>query len=98
MLRRISESEAFSLLEKAAAFGRRCPKAGEQDLTSTLTGALARAGKIRIDVYPHNWRVVTILEGPQAGKATAPPPNKDWRPYLTIGRHGSIHNRRNWGT
>jgi hypothetical protein len=44
----------------------------------------ARSGKIRIDVYPHNWRVVTIMTGPQAGKSTAPAPNKNWRPYLTI--------------
>lgn len=61
---RITEAEAFAMLEQAAAGGERCPKTGENGLTSTLTGDLARAGRIRIDVYPHNFRVVTIMEGP----------------------------------
>ena len=39
-------------------------------MTSQITSGLARGGKIRIDVYPHNWRVVTILMGPYAGKET----------------------------
>lgn len=80
----ISLAEAFAMLEGAAASGARCPITGTNGLTSTLTATLARSGQIRIDVYPHNYRVITILTGPQAGKATAPPPNKNWRPYLTI--------------
>ena len=80
----ITLAEAFAALEQAAASGARCPITGTNGLTSNLTGALARSGKIRIDVYPHNWRVVTIVSGPHAGKSTAPPKNKDWRPYLTI--------------
>lgn len=80
----IGETEAFAMLEAAAASGARCPKSGTDGLTSQLTAGLARAGKIRIDVYPHNWRVVTILTGPHAGKTTEPAPNKAWRPYLTI--------------
>jgi hypothetical protein len=81
---KISEAEAFATLEGAAASGARCPITGTGGLTSQLTGNLARAGKIRIDVYPHNWRVVTIMTGPHAGKSTAPAPNKHWKPYLTI--------------
>ena len=80
----ISADEAFAKLEATALVGGRCPLAGTDGLTSQLTAALARAGRIRIDVYPHNWRVITITEGPNAGKATAPPPNPAWRPYLTI--------------
>lgn len=80
----ITAAEAFAMLERAAVNGCRCPVSRTDGLTSQLTTALARAGQIRIDVYPHNFRVVTILTGPNAGKSTAPPPNKNWRPYLTI--------------
>lgn len=80
----ITPAQAFAMLEQAAVTGARCPVSGADGLTSQLTGALARSGQIRIDVYPHNFRVVTILTGPHAGKATAPPPNKHWKPYLTI--------------
>jgi hypothetical protein len=80
----ITAAEAFAMLERAAVNGCRCPVSRTDGLTSQLTGNLARAGQIRIDVYPHNWRVVTILTGPNAGRATAPPPNKNWRPCLTI--------------
>lgn len=81
---RPTEAEAFAMFERAAASGARCPKSGVDGLTSQIASGLARSGKIRIDVYPHNWRVVTILTGPQAGKTTAPAPNPKWRPYLTI--------------
>lgn len=80
----ITLAEAFAMLEQAAVSGARCPESRTNGLTSQLTGQLARAGQIRIDVYPHNYRVVTIMTGPHAGKTTAPPPNKSWRPYLTI--------------
>lgn len=80
----VTIAEAFAILEGAAASGARCPITGTNGLTSNLTGALARSGQIRIDVYPHNFRVVTIMTGPNAGKSTAPPPNTKWRPYLTI--------------
>lgn len=80
----ITPKQAFDMLEEAAIAGARCPVSRVNGLTSHLTGDLARSGKIRIDVYPHNYRVVTILVGPNAGRATAPPPNKTWRPYLTI--------------
>src|SRR5260370_1497468 len=80
----ITLAEAFEQLEKAAVAGARCPITGTNGLTSNLTGALARSGQIRIDVYPQNYRVVTIMTGPHAAKATPPPPNRSWRPYLTI--------------
>ncbi len=80
----ITEAEAFAMLERAALAGERCPVSRTNGLTSHLTGNLARSGQIKIDVYPHNWRVITIMAGPHSGKATAPPPNKKWKPYLTI--------------
>jgi len=45
---KISEAEAFAMLEGAAASGARCPITGTGGLTSQLTAGLARAGKIRI--------------------------------------------------
>lgn len=80
----ITEGEAFAMIERAAVSGERCPQSRVNGMTSQLTGDLARAGKIRIDVYPHNWRVATILVGPNAGRATMAAPNKNWKPYLTI--------------
>lgn len=84
--KKLSLDEAFKVLERCALAGDRCPIAGTKGLESVLTSALARAGRIRIDVYPHNYRVVTIAAGPNAGRATALPPNPNWRPYLTIQR------------
>lgn len=80
----ITLEQAFAILEGVAASGARCPVSRVNGLTSQLTSELARTGKIRIDVYPHNYRVVTILDGPNAGKSTKAPPIPDWKPYLTI--------------
>lgn len=80
-------NEQFEILERAAAAGERCPQSGNfGPLKSHVTTALARAGKIRIEIYAHNWRVVTILEGRHRGKRTAETPYKGTRrPYMTIG-------------
>jgi len=82
--KRIDAEQAFSLLVGVALAGERCPKAGTDGITSQLTSDLARRGHIRIDVYPHNYRVITILTGPNAGIATKPPTDPKWKPYLTI--------------
>jgi hypothetical protein len=74
----------FAVIERAAVAGVRCPVTGSDGLTSRLTTALATDGKIKIEVYPHNFRRVTILVGPNAGKTTADPPNPSWKPYKTI--------------
>jgi hypothetical protein len=89
----VTLAEAFAMLEKAAASGERCPESRTNGMTSQLTSALARSGQIKIDVYPHNFRVVTILSGPHAGKSTAPPPNKNWRPYLTIEKGSALRKQ-----
>lgn len=80
-------AEAFSMIEQAAAARQRCPT--NDALPQGATTMLARQGKIRIEVYPHNWRVVEILAGPQAGKRTAGPPEKSWQPYLIVDAQGS---------
>lgn len=71
----MNEDETFALLEAAAVNGARCPMNQPfGPLYSTRVTALAHAGRIRIEVYRNNWRVITILTGEHAGKATAPPP------------------------
>lgn len=80
----------FSLLVDAAIAGRRCPTADELENAAGTYGRiapilLAEEGKIRIEVFAHNWRVVTICEGPHAGAKTAPPPGqREHQPYHVI--------------
>lgn len=64
----------FNMLEACATIGARCPINGRLGINKYAVYALAREGKIRIEVYHKNWRVVEILEGPQKGKRTAEPP------------------------
>jgi len=93
----MTQDEVFAALERAAILGERCPmstfdRMPHQSartpptvlLSSTAISALARQGKIRIDISGRNWRTVTILVGPHAGKKTAGDPNghKIWQ---TIG-------------
>lgn len=71
---------AFAELEQAAVKGLRCFTG-----RSKITTALAREGRISVEVYAKNFRRVTILMGPHAGKQTASPENPNWRPYLVVG-------------
>src|SRR4051812_32076637 len=73
----LSLKDAFAILERAAVAGDRCPVGGTSGLTSGLTTQLAIEGTIKIEIYARNFRRVTILVGPNAGKTTADPPNKD---------------------
>jgi hypothetical protein len=73
----------FDRICAIAAAGERCPKNTEID--GVGLSQLARAGKIRIEVFNRNWRIVTILSGEHAGKQTARGPNPvGARPYITI--------------
>lgn len=85
---------AFATLERFAVAGDRAPMADTHGITSTLTTALCREGRIRSEVYALNWRVIEIMVGPNAGKRTAECPTKGAKPYLTVGRETVHHNRR----
>ena len=65
---------SFAIIECAAANGERCPMNWDLPISSA-PGHLAREGKIRIDISGHNYRQVTILVGPYAGKSTSPDPS-----------------------
>lgn len=75
----------MAMLEAAAVNNERCPQNSPHGpLTPGHTTELARTGKIRIEVFRGNWRVVTILVGPNRGKQTAPEPSGAIRPYMVI--------------
>ena len=89
--------ETFAILVAAAVKGERCPLSNWERLPFQEQGEpptalvcsnqlqkLARAGRIVIEVSGRNYRTVTILVGPHAGKKTAPDP-KDGRIWQTIG-------------
>lgn len=82
------KQQAFNILVAAAVDGRRCPENETFGSNRSAIGGLARDGRIRIEVYVHNYRVVTILDGEHAGKTTAPCPKKDAKPYRSIDSNG----------
>lgn len=90
---------AYALIEQAAIKGDRCPQ-GQPfgQLTSDAVMTLARDGRIRVEIFMHNWRVVTILTGPNVGKQTAPPPKPKGQqrstPYKVSDASGTRINGR----
>lgn len=87
-------ADTFRLLEAAAAASERCPMSRENggSIEKGNVAQLARDGRISVEVYGQNFRRVTILDGPHAGKSTAPNPNPNARPYLTIDKSGTFRN------
>ncbi len=91
--------QVFAALCRYAAAGDRCPQSQALLpgtaiwLQSAHTSALARAGKIRIEIFRLNWRVITILKGEHKGKSTAPDPSGGF-PYLTVNANGTFRNGR----
>lgn len=82
----MSAADTFAMLERCAIAGERCPQTQPHGpLTPGHTTILVREGKIRIEVFRHNWRVVTILAGPNAGKQTKACP-AGGRPYMVVTR------------
>jgi hypothetical protein len=77
---------AFSTLERHAAAGLRCPT--RDAVAPKVTSELAAAGRIRIEIYAINWRVVTILTGEHAGKHTMRPADGRSGPHLIIDQNG----------
>lgn len=79
----------FASIERAACEGARCPTNGNCGVETAYVIELARQGRIRIEISGHNYRTVTILTGPNAGKRTRPDPSgrMSWRVFDTIGGH-----------
>lgn len=94
--------DVFDVVVSAAVAGRRCPPnhknvarggAPTISIDSRKLQRLARDGFLQIDIYPKNWRMVTIRVGPHAGATTARPPDRT-KPYKTIRRGDPVEPTR----
>lgn len=74
--------DTFNQVVEAALHNRRCPDNAR--INSAQLTALARQGRLRIDISGRSYRTVYILTGPQAGLSTAPDPDKG-RVFRSIG-------------
>ena len=85
--------KSFEIIEAAAVKGERCPMNWDLPIMYAV-GVLAREGKIKSEISGHNYRQVTILVGPNAGKSTAPDPSMA-RIWMVIGKT-TIKNGEPW--
>lgn len=93
-MKRETLDAAFAQIEQAAVRGERCPQNHELPQYNCPV-ELARERRILIEISSRNWRVVTLLTGPHAGKKTAPDPagRKPWKTLKPghvpqrVGRH-----------
>ena len=80
--------EVFTMLVGAAYRGERCPQLqpfGPLNWSQNRAIAdLARAGRIILEVYAPNWRVITICQGKYSGRTTMRCPNHFAKPYKVI--------------
>jgi len=75
----------FQLIENAAIAGVRCPMSRPYGpLDSEGVSRLVTDGRIRVEIFRQNWRVITLLTGPHAGKSTKAAPGGGM-PYRTLG-------------
>lgn len=88
---------SLAMLVAAAVASERCPKDTPfGPLAQGAIGALIAAGQIRSEVYPGNYRVVTILTGEHQGRSTKNAPTGQ-RPYRINGvnvDHPVAHQRK----
>jgi hypothetical protein len=92
MATRAQLDATFNRLVACAVAGERCPQDLNMDpagLRSEWVVELAHLGRIRILIYALNWRVVQIMEGPHAGKRTAPRPGSSQPPWKVINHNGT---------
>lgn len=77
-------NDSFAAVEIAAITEQRCPQNEPfGPLKSGVLTRLARAGRIKVEIYALNWRVVTILSGPHTGTRTKPAP-RGAKPYKVV--------------
>jgi hypothetical protein len=80
--------EVFGRIVQAAVRNERCPLNNE-GVYSDVAKQLALSGRIMIEVFGKNYRVITILEGEHAGRHTDRAPVRGWLPYLVIDKKGT---------
>lgn len=79
----------FALIVEAALNNERCPmnygfERSRGTIPQGAVDGLVKEGKIRVEVYAKNYRVIEIMWGRNAGKRTKPPDNKHWKPYKVL--------------
>ena len=93
---------AFALLVECAVKGERCPPSRGPDrrplLRSEVVSALARSGRIHIEISARNWRRVTIQQGPHTGRRTAANPVSNATAHLAIDRRGTFKHGKRLGS
>ena len=86
----------YELILAAALAGERCPFSHPHGPLATGTPrALIDAGRVRFELYRHNWRVAVILTGPHAGQKTMLAGDGTLKPYRVNGAYiGRAADRR----
>ena len=74
--------DTYNQVVEAALRKRRCPD--NASINSAQLTALARQGRLRIDISGRSYRTVHVLTGPHAGLSTLPDPDKG-RVFKSIG-------------
>lgn len=79
----------FAVVEAAAINNERAPQLSPHGILSVSDNRallmMARAGRLRIEIFAYNWRVITICEGPNKGRQTLRSPHKGSNvPYKII--------------
>lgn len=69
-----SKEKTLEILEVAAIAGMRCPTNDQLPRDGGCVPILAREGFIKVELYSHNFRRVTIMQGTHRGKTTKNPP------------------------
>lgn len=91
----MSDDETFAKLERCAVNNERCPSdLPHGTLKQGAVGRLAKAGRVRSEVFRGNWRVVTLLTGPNAGKTTKEAPHPHGKPYIIMDANGTFMGGR----
>jgi len=88
---RQSLEDTFNLIVETALHKWRCPDNGR--INSSQLTALARQGRLRIDISGRSYRTVYILSGPHTGLSTAPDPDSG-RVFKSIGTVSTSTARR----
>jgi hypothetical protein len=67
----------FAVIERAAIAGERCPQSYVENsvIHRSALLRLIRQDRISIAISGRNYRTVTLLTGPHAGKSTKPDPS-----------------------
>lgn len=80
----------FDLIVSAVRAGERCPQSAPHGpINHKALAILCARGRVMVEIFPCNFRRVTVLIGSHKGKMTSSPTNTAWRPYRVIDAAGT---------